>query len=102
MAANIVTVEDLENFKQEMLAEIEKLLSKHQSQPARKWLKSHQVMRMLAISPGTLQHLRLKGVLPFSKVGGVIYYDLDDIQQMLDDHKQHTDWNKPFMTKKDE
>lgn len=88
MAANIITIEDLQNFKKELLEEIKKLLAERsQSTSTRKWLKSHEVRRLLTISPGTLQHLRVNGTLPFTKIGGVIYYDNDDIQKMLNDHK---------------
>jgi hypothetical protein len=88
MTANIVTIEDLQNFKKELLEEIQRLLAERSTNtPARKWLKSHEVRRLLTISPGTLQHLRVNGTLPFTKVGGVIYYDQDDIQKMLHAHK---------------
>ena len=89
MAANIVTLEDLQNFKQELLTEIQKLLSQRQTTPARKWLKSHEVRRLLMLSPGTLQNLRVNGTLPFTKIGGVMFYDYDDIQKMIEGHKRN-------------
>ena len=89
MAANIVTVEDLESFKEELLTEIQKLLSQRQTTPARKWLKSHEVRRLLTLSPGTLQNLRVNGTLPFTKIGGVIFYDYDDIQKMIEENKRN-------------
>lgn len=90
MPANIVTVEDLQSFKKELLAEIQKLITQRHTTPARKWLKSHEVRRLLLVSPGTLQHLRLNGTLPFTKIGGVIFYDYDDIQKMLESNKKNT------------
>lgn len=87
MAATIVTIEDLINFKQELLEEIKNILSQRQTTPVRKWLKSHEVRRLLTLSPGTLQNLRVNGTLPFTKIGGVIYYDYDDIKKMLEDNK---------------
>ena len=87
MAANIITIEDLQNFKQELLAELQTILSQRQPTPTRKWLKSHEVRRLLTLSPGTLQNLRINGTLPFTKIGGVIFYDYDDIQKMLQVHK---------------
>ncbi len=89
MAATIITLEDLQNFKQELLAEIQKLLSQRQTTPARKWLKSNEVRRLLLLSPGTLQNLRINGTLPFTKIGGVIFYDYDDIQKMIEEHKRN-------------
>jgi len=89
MAATIITPEDLQNFKQELLSEIQKLLSQRQTTPARKWLKSNEVRRLLLVSPGTLQNLRVNGTLPFTKIGGVIFYDYDDIQKMIEEHKRN-------------
>jgi len=87
MAANIVTIEDLENFRQTLLADLQKILSQKQGPPPRKYLKSHEVRRLLTLSPGTLQNLRVNGTLPFTKIGGVIFYDYDDIQKMIEEHK---------------
>ncbi len=96
MAVNIITTEDLENFKVELLDEIKKLLSQRQTTPARKWLKTHEVIRLLMVSPGTLQNLRVNGTLPFTKVGGVIFYDYDDIHKLLEANKR----NQDFLDKK--
>lgn len=89
MSANIITPEDLQSFKIELLEEIQKLLSQRQTTPARKWLKSHEVRRLLTLSPGTLQNLRINGTLPFTKIGGVIFYDYDDIQKMIEENKRN-------------
>jgi hypothetical protein len=89
MAASIITIEDLQNFKRELLEEIQKLLAQKHHTPVRKWLKSHEVRRLLTISPGTLQNLRINGTLPFTKIGGVLYYDVEDIEKMLSDRKQN-------------
>lgn len=88
MAANIVTLEDLQNFKKELIEEFKVILTQRHTTPVRRWLKSHEVRRLLTISPGTLQNLRVNGSLPFIKIGGVIYYDYEDIQNMLQEHKQ--------------
>jgi hypothetical protein len=96
MAANIITQEDLQAFKEELLEEIKNLLSHARPAPTRKWLKSHEVRRLLTISPGTLQNLRVNGTLPFTKIGGVIFYNYEDIQKMLQYHKN----NRDFSTRK--
>ncbi len=87
MAASIITPEDLENFKQELIKEIQQMLSAKAGTPQRKWLKSNEVRRMLLVSPGTLQNLRINGMLPFTKIGSVIFYDYDDIRKMLESNK---------------
>jgi hypothetical protein len=90
MDTHFVTVEDLKHFKSDLLKEIKNLLAKTNAvnPPQRKWLKSHEVRRILTISPGTLLNLRMNGLLPFTRIGGVIYYKYDDIQQMLERNKR--------------
>ncbi|MBX2956210.1 MAG: helix-turn-helix domain-containing protein [Cyclobacteriaceae bacterium] len=95
MPATIVTPEDLQSLKQELLEEIGKMLAQHGAMPAKKWLKSHEVRKMLAISPGTLQNLRINGTLPFTKIGGVMFYDYEDVRKMLEDHK-HVSYTNSF------
>ncbi len=53
----------------------------------KKWMKSHEVRRMLKISPGTLQTLKSSGTIPYTKIGGVHFYDYDDIQNLLQSGK---------------
>tara|TARA_R110002012_G_scaffold245126_4_gene420117 strand:+ start:3414 stop:3650 length:237 start_codon:yes stop_codon:yes gene_type:complete len=76
----------------ELLDDIKKILTKQASGTLKKYLKSSEVMELLQISPGTLQNLRINGTLPFSKMGGIIYYDSEDIQKvMLKNRVQYTD-----------
>jgi len=83
----LLTVEDLVEFKKNLLTELRQFLKELSGQTGRKWLKSFEVKKLLGISPGTLQNLRINGKLPFTKIGGVILYDYEDIQRMLLDHK---------------
>lgn len=47
-------------------------------------------MDLLQVSPGTLQNLRINGTLPYTKVGGIIYYDAEEIQNVMDTNRvQH-------------
>jgi hypothetical protein len=84
----LLTVDELYDFKRQLLFEIKTLLKEQGGQPTKKWLKSREVRKLLAISPGTLQTLRMKGILPYKRVGGLIYHDSEDIQKMLDSKKQ--------------
>jgi hypothetical protein len=88
MATEIITTDDLREFKIELLEEIRQLFKEHNGEPSKKWLKSYEVRKILNISPGTLQNLRLNGTLPYTKIGGVMYYDYADIQEMLQSRKQ--------------
>lgn len=83
MATEVLTLEDLQEFKKDLLQEMKNLFAQSPSGKSKKWLKSTEVREMLGISPGTLQNLRINGTLPYSKMGGVIYYDHDEIQRIL-------------------
>tara|TARA_R110002096_G_scaffold265300_2_gene458779 strand:- start:2037 stop:2315 length:279 start_codon:yes stop_codon:yes gene_type:complete len=89
MAATIITTEDLWEFKMELLDDIKKLLNKETGQLSKKWLKSPEVRELLGISPGTLQNLRINGTLPYTKMGGVLYYDYQEIMKILEGNKIH-------------
>jgi ribonucleotide reductase beta subunit family protein with ferritin-like domain len=83
MAIELITREDLREFKSELLAEIKQLLQPVQGH-AKKWLKSAEVRKLLGISPGTLQNLRINGTLRFTKVGSIMYYKLEEINKILE------------------
>jgi len=89
MPTNIITTDDLREFKMELLDDIKNLLSQQSSGTIKKYLKSSEVMDLLQVSPGTLQNLRINGTLPYTKVGGIIYYDAEDIQNVMDRNRIH-------------
>ncbi|MDP2692891.1 MAG: helix-turn-helix domain-containing protein [bacterium] len=89
MPTSIITTDDLREFKMELLDDIKKILTKQSTGTLKKYLKSSEVMEMLQISPGTLQNLRINGTLPYSKMGGIIYYDSEDIQKVMNDSRVH-------------
>lgn len=83
MNVELITTEDLRNLKTELLSEIRQLLKPGESEN-RQWLKSADVRKLLNISPGTLQNLRINGTLRYTKIGGMIYYKMEDITTLLD------------------
>ena len=87
MPTEIVTTDDLREFKLELFGELQKLFKEHHGQPAKMWLKSYEVREMLGISPGTLQNMRVNGTLPYTKIGGVMFYNYSDIRKMLEENQ---------------
>jgi len=87
----LVTLEDLENFKLELLSSIRQLLADNNGRPAKKWLKSAEVRKLLGFSPGKLQSIRDSGLLTFTKIGGNIYYNEDDLFKLFDQNKKRGD-----------
>ncbi|SDP43945.1 Helix-turn-helix domain-containing protein [Mucilaginibacter sp. OK268] len=86
MAIEIITKDDLELFRAKLLEDIKNLLNTKSEAP-KKWLKSYQVKNMLKISPGTLQTLRTKGTIRYSKIGGIFYYKYEDILKILNNER---------------
>jgi hypothetical protein len=90
MTVELITPQDLQTFKADLLSEITQLLEG--SKPHKKqWLRSAEVRQMLGISHGTLQNLRVNGTLPFTKIGGILFYPYEDVVKVLEQFTQ----NKP-------
>ncbi|MBB3123771.1 hypothetical protein FHS04_001274 [Mesoflavibacter sabulilitoris] len=87
MPTSILTTDDLYDFKLELLRELKKLLQEKTPTTIKKYLKSAEVMEMLQISPGTLQNLRINGTLPYTKIGGIILYEYEEILRILQENK---------------
>jgi len=49
----------------------------------KRYLKSAEVKRMLGISSGTLQNLRVQGKLKFTRVGRLIFYSQHDVENLM-------------------
>lgn len=78
-----VTAGDLLLLREEIFREMNKVMGVKEAIPQRPWLKSHEVRRLLKISSGTLQHMRDSGKLKFTRVGGIFFYDVKDIEEMM-------------------
>lgn len=83
MAVEIITREDLDEFRSLLLNDLKQIIQSN-PQKTKQWLKSNEVRKLLNISPGTLQNLRINGTLSYTKIGGINYYKYDDIVKMLE------------------
>ena len=89
MPAQIITTDDLRDFKAELLEDIKKILEEKQNTPVKRWLRSPEVQKILNISPASLQNLRINGTLPYTRMGGALYYDYEDIQKIFNENRVH-------------
>lgn len=80
--AEIVTLEKFNDFENRIFKELQKLRDSTHSSEGR-WLKSNDVKELLGISHGKLQDLRDRGLIPFTKLGGVIFYDRIELEKTL-------------------
>ena len=88
-ASQLITIDDLMQFKKQLLEELLTALKSQINLVPKRWLKSHEVRRLLKISPGTLQTLKSSGILSFTKIGGVHFYDYKDIEHLLESGKNN-------------
>jgi hypothetical protein len=82
MQIEVITKEDLQSLRRDLLEDLKHYFATQKENP-KKWLKSGEVRKMLNISPGTLQNLRINGQLRPTKIGGSFYYLYQDIQSLL-------------------
>lgn len=82
MMVDLITREDLNEFRNLLLNDLKQLIQS-QPQQAKQWLKSYEVRKLLNISAGTLQNLRINGTLAYTKIGGLMYYKYSDIEKVL-------------------
>ena len=82
MTNELLTREDLQQFRMQLLSELKEVLQQSK-QSTKQWLKSSEVRKMLDISHGTLQNLRITRSLPYTKLGGIMFYKSEDIENLL-------------------
>lgn len=92
MAIEVLTKDDLAEFRILLLNDLKELF-KTEPQQHKQWLKSKEVRKLLNISPGTLQTLRINKILSYTKIGGILYYAYKDIEKILDENKVSSERN---------
>jgi hypothetical protein len=89
MNVEIITREELIEFRNLLLNDLKEIINSKPLQ-SKQWLKSNEVRKLLNISPGTLQNLRINGTLSYTKIGGIMYYNHADIDKLLNGNKVNT------------
>lgn len=82
MPIQIITPEDLEQFRASIIAEMKAMLG-NQELTEEKTIKSAAVRKILKISNGTLQNYRNNKVIAAKKVGGNYLYLYEDVISKL-------------------
>jgi len=83
MSFELITKEDLQQFRMQLLNDLRQMLEPSESKSVKPWLKNSEVRKLLNISSNTVQRLRIAGKLRSSKVGGIHYYRYEDIEKLL-------------------
>lgn len=88
MNVEILTKEDLQAFRIQLLHDLKELFASNAKHPEKSWLRSSEVKGLLKISSNTLQSLRITGKLHPTKVGGILYYSREEIHGLLSHGKK--------------
>lgn len=86
MLVEILTKEDLENFRKAIISDITEILDK-KATTNKKWLKSYEVRKLLNISAGTLQAMRSNKTISYTKIGNILFYKYEDIEKLMRSNK---------------
>jgi len=80
----IVTKADIQQLKEDIFQELRRNRFFGAKTPLKKeWLKSYEVCDLLSISKGTLSSYRRRGIIRYSKIGGLMYYKYEDIERLI-------------------
>lgn len=86
MSVHILTIEDLQKFKQELFTELKQTFNnqgKQTSNKQKEWLRTKEVCSMMGISLSKLQYMRDNGEIKFTRIGGTIFYSVEEINKLL-------------------
>ncbi|MDR6943643.1 helix-turn-helix domain-containing protein [Mucilaginibacter pocheonensis] len=82
MSHELITKDDLEKFRQALLNDLTTII-RTSGNNADEWLRCSDVRKLLKISTGTIQNLRISGKLKSNKVGGIHLYKKSDVENMI-------------------
>ena len=89
MMNDSVTKDDLRQFGLLLLNDIRKIIDESQTSEKEsldpEWLKSRVVRKLMDMSAGSLQNLRVTGKIRFKKVLGSYYYNKTDLRKLFDE-----------------
>jgi hypothetical protein len=84
MVVELITKEDLDNFKKELIDEIRVLLGEKPKDQEYMWLTGKETREILRVSPGTLAMYTRKGALGVSKIYGKNFYKREEVLKFIE------------------
>ena len=73
----------LSDFRSIMADEFQSMFKIYLHPEKKEWLRTKEVVKMLGVSNTTVQNMRISKTLKYTKVGGVVYYNIEDIHLLL-------------------
>ena len=88
MSVEIVTKEDLQVLRMQLLSDFKAILAaqgKGASAPAGEGYKTKDVRKILGCSINKLVSLRVARKVRWKKIGGTVYYNREDVRRLVDE-----------------
>lgn len=70
------------------MEEIHSAVTKMQGIPEEAIIDNETLLKLMKVSRRTLQSWRDQGIISFSQIGSKIYYQMSDVQKLLEAHKR--------------
>jgi hypothetical protein len=86
MTTVLITKQDFDDLKEDVKEILRRVNTPHTQTLSEQWLDIQDTCNALRVSKRTLQSYRDNGVLPFSQIGGKIYFKVGDIEKHLENH----------------
>lgn len=87
--SDVVTKDDLRQFRMLLINDIRKILQEAETDEKNNiqadWLRSRAVRKLLDISSGSIQNLRVTNKVRFKKVLGSYYYNREDLKSLFNE-----------------
>jgi excisionase family DNA binding protein len=74
----------MQNHTPNLLDKVNEMLSEFQKNSDKNWLRTQEAADYLGISTTQIHILKRNGTLPFTKLGGSIYFKRQDIDAVLE------------------
>ena len=76
----------MDELRQHLISDLKESIGSNTNEMT-DWIRSAEVQDMLNCSSSTLQNFRAKNILPYTKLGGTLYYDRSEIERILKENK---------------
>ncbi|QTV06737.1 helix-turn-helix domain-containing protein [Faecalibacter bovis] len=76
--------EDIQHIREVLFIDLKNYLENNVKS---KWLRSKETCKQLGISDSTLKQFRNSNRITFSRIGKVYYYNIEDINYLLEQNK---------------
>lgn len=73
----------IRNDMESLSRSVAQMRKTHVQQLSEEWVTKDKVMAILKISTRTLESLKSKGILPYTKIQGMFYFRTIDIENLL-------------------